>query len=611
MSRRHAKRASASHVSVTSSINYALTAAEMDGMFEQSDEEEENIDALNQQFLLTLEDDQNSSNTPIPNDDNELSSSISTVNANDITHNKHQHNRTETFQINDDDIFDIVAEVDKADNEYQQDNDDQTDTNHNNNYQKTEYTNEYKLEKNEEKLLQTDEQTTYVTTLQTVKKKYRSHEKELIGDIIERLKIAVTFLLHKNSPLYLNNKHNNNACFQEYNVDESDENTDFELYHAKVNLLYNEIYKNKHDLIYKQWCKWLQYADRIENGEIIDIQEKMNESHEFIEHEEHILEDISDDFILNKATLKKTTQSIIGSFASKTLKTERDHFTRMATHRQQKRKLENKKIEHKEEKDNDFIQKRDTHLSQLEINTSEDMLYIIEDRQSMKQWIKKYKHDLMSQAFNCCHREYTEDAGQTDFDITTPMNTWSWQNVVAFIEASEALRHLASVFWQYRITGAELCRMGSKQIELLIECSMLNNHNFVETEFDKLKNISADKWELCIDAKKFVYYKDQMRIQSHIISKYHLAIDVLHDIIYGVIEDDKHQHKEFYEDSAVIFDVISFLRANNIDGSKEYWKIDAYFFNKIDNYLAVLISDDLIREMYQKCYLYFLISPDK
>ena len=68
------------------------------------------------------------------------------------------------------------------------------------------------------------------------------------------------------------------------------------------------------------------------------------------------------------------------------------------------------------------------------------------------------------------------------------MDVWKWQNVVAFIEANEELRHLASVFWQYRVDGRELCKMGSKQIELLVECSMINNHNIAESNFDFVKD---------------------------------------------------------------------------------------------------------------------------
>lgn len=193
--------------------------------------------------------------------------------------------------------------------------------------------------------------------------------------------------------------------------------------------------------------------------------------------------------------------------------------------------------------------------------------------------------------------------------MTQPMDVWKWQNVVAFIEANEELRHLASVFWQYRIDGRELCKMGSKQIELLVECSMINNHNIIESDFDFLKDRAKSRWQLEPEAEALVHYKDKTRILSHVIAKYHLAMDTVHEVTENV-RDTKRYH-EFYQDAAMIADTIQILRANPLNGSKLYWKIDSYFFDKIDNFLSILICDDLIREMYSKCVYDFLIVPDK
>ena len=197
---------------------------------------------------------------------------------------------------------------------------------------------------------------------------------------------------------------------------------------------------------------------------------------------------------------------------------------------------------------------------------------------------------------------------QRELDLTQPMDVWKWQNVVAFIESNEELRHLASVFWQYRIDGRELCKMESKQIELLVECSMINNHNIIDSDFDLLKDRTKRQWKLGQEAETLVFFKDRTRILSHIISKYHLATDTLQEITDN--KDTKKYH-EFYQDAAMINDIMQILRANPLDGSKKYWKIDAYFFDKIDNFIAVLMCDDLIREMYSKCVYDFMVAPDK
>ena len=105
----------------------------------------------------------------------------------------------------------------------------------------------------------------------------------------------------------------------------------------------------------------------------------------------------------------------------------------------------------------------------------EDLLCGIRDRAAMKAWLVKYKlkDDLLP---SWCQAEYVHGAVDGQLDLTHPMGTWVWHNVVAFVKHHDELKHLTSVFWQYRIEGRELCKVGRLQMELLVECSLLKNH---------------------------------------------------------------------------------------------------------------------------------------
>ncbi len=75
--------------------------------------------------------------------------------------------------------------------------------------------------------------------------------------------------------------------------------------------------------------------------------------------------------------------------------------------------------------------------------------------------------------------------------LDIPMSAWTWQNLVSYIESKEQYKKFSSMFWEYRINGQEICNMKSKQIELLIECSILNNSKVFENEFDEFKLLTS------------------------------------------------------------------------------------------------------------------------
>ena len=102
-------------------------------------------------------------------------------------------------------------------------------------------------------------------------------------------------------------------------------------------------------------------------------------------------------------------------------------------------------------------------------------------------------------------------------------------------------------------------------------------------------------------------YIDQQRIRTHVISRYHLSMDIVQLIVSdGENHDDPSMMNEIYEDAVNIQHTVDLLRSKFNEGPKTYWKVDAHFFNKIDNYLSVLICVPLIQQLYLKHFPDFL-----
>ncbi len=63
---------------------------------------------------------------------------------------------------------------------------------------------------------------------------------------------------------------------------------------------------------------------------------------------------------------------------------------------------------------------------------------------------------------------------------------------------------------------------------------------------------------------------------------------------------------ELYEDANNIKHCVNLVRSNISDGPKKFWKIESHFFNKIDNYLTVLVCGENIQDLYLQCFPDFL-----
>eukprot|EP01083_Nonionella_stella_P014074 39554_1 len=227
--------------------------------------------------------------------------------------------------------------------------------------------------------------------------------------------------------------------------------------------------------------------------------------------------------------------------------------------------------------------------------------------QSMKQWIALHKestHD--KQCIQCCscgNKSWTKSKGSD----TMPMYMWQWQDVVALIESMDDIKHFASVFWQYKIDGKELCTMTQKQIEYLIECSLLNNHKLKDENLNALRYNTERRhltWPITQEARILREQTDKIRIRQHIICQYRLAIDLLKHFL------TESEYPGIQEDAEKIFNLIQLLRVNVNKGPKHFWKMEPVpFFNKIDNFLAVLLAPKRLRQAFAECYPDFLQPP--
>ena len=78
-----------------------------------------------------------------------------------------------------------------------------------------------------------------------------------------------------------------------------------------------------------------------------------------------------------------------------------------------------------------------------------------------------------------------------------PMYLWKWEDVVTFVEEIEEMKHFASVFWQYKIDGKELCTM----IEYMLRSNLKNQHQV---------------WPISQEAAVLKQHIDKTRVQQHI-----------------------------------------------------------------------------------------------
>ena len=243
--------------------------------------------------------------------------------------------------------------------------------------------------------------------------------------------------------------------------------------------------------------------------------------------------------------------------------------------------------------------------------TKEDELRAIKSRNAMKKWIARHKHTGIKWGDNSqneldatekvkhtaskgCSRRcnqwitnlramFRKEEFHREIPLHLPMYAWTWQHLVSFIENEEQYKKFSSIVWEYRITGQEICNMKSKQIELLIECSVLNNSKLFETEFDEYKLLSSrssfyqtdpdakdfdkhNKWGISVEADELYEYIVKGRVQSQIVSRYFTAWDIVTKIAHDV------DHPCNQKASNVV-DLVTILRAEPCEGPKKFWYV--------------------------------------
>eukprot|EP01083_Nonionella_stella_P195084 718927_1 len=216
----------------------------------------------------------------------------------------------------------------------------------------------------------------------------------------------------------------------------------------------------------------------------------------------------------------------------------------------------------------------------------------IYSRKAMANWLHHWKQEK-STNYTKCLRIFKPFRWKKEVSYQLPMNEWDWQQVVCFIEDNKALHHFSSIIFEYRIDGRELCAMSHRHLEFLIEHALIQNHNLFETDRDAHKR-DDKRWALSVDIDDLLKYIHRGRIESHVISRYYLAYDILKRM------------KDIDEDAYCVYTILQMLKPDVSSGPKQFWKRNAYFYGKLDNFLALLIADAPIRKIYCKLYPMFI-----
>eukprot|EP01083_Nonionella_stella_P239003 837014_1 len=557
-------------------------------------------------------------------------------------------------------------------------------------------------------------------------------------EVMERLSIALTYLLHDESPLWTNDDRDDDEYADDLmsmlvapkhrkHTDEVEDEPEYkpppsfqqkcteytangniisQLNSAKrkLNKLYHSSYRAKWKSLHSFWVKWTQFAEDKEKEleQKTEHEEEQEEFDDLVLAEEEALEDDCDDFlqkfeeamtdIMNDTTTGRTSEirreslaqdTAFGKFVKKhTDRTLRDFkmedptlkyktksgkggisssygetpgskgSKRLATpHNYPKTGATPSSYSTPNRSPPAFegVLKETVNAVKTLNNTpfsKEEELSGVRTRDQMKQWITKYKDrgfkwgwhhtptenemdpmDTISKNDKSCGAMcnrwmdaikaiFYRDEFQKEVPLHLPMYAWTWQHLVSFIESEEQYKRFSSIFWEYSINGQEICNMKAKQIELLIECSVLNNSKVFESEFDEFKLLQSrnafygvdpeqkeakNEWEITTAANELYEYIIKGRVQSQIVSRYYTAWDIL----MQVANNTKHP---LNMKARSIRDLVSLLRAEPADGPKQFWKVDAVFFNKIDNYLMALIGRGSVRSIFQKYWPDFLFE---
>eukprot|EP01084_Bolivina_argentea_P257517 433882_1 len=145
-----------------------------------------------------------------------------------------------------------------------------------------------------------------------------------------------------------------------------------------------------------------------------------------------------------------------------------------------------------------------------------------------------------------------------------PFSKWEWEHVVFWIEKIDELKNFASVFSEWKINGEELLQMNIKQIIWLTKCCYrveIINKQIVK---DLIIVIKKEMINTIIKYQYGLYYKQ--------IKKY----------------------------SPEISDLLEYLQPKKEQGPKALWKLDAFYFSKIDNMLAILIAPKGCQKLFRE-----------
>eukprot|EP01083_Nonionella_stella_P032750 89610_1 len=234
-----------------------------------------------------------------------------------------------------------------------------------------------------------------------------------------------------------------------------------------------------------------------------------------------------------------------------------------------------------------------------------EKLRAVQNRAHMKAWLRSYKKraaDMdklagnlmanvpsMSNASSTLFKQIMGYNWHDDDDLKNsvslaniPIKHWKWQHVVFWLEQKdELMRAFASVVFEWKINGEELLVMGIDQIRWLTSCCYRGKRFHKERVKD-----------LIIEVKK------QM-ISTMITYQYGLYHKTIRQI-----EDDETLR------CANIRKLLKYLRPNKEQGPKAFWKMDAFYFSKIDNILAVLLAPGRCRDLWRELNPLFIFDED-
>eukprot|EP01083_Nonionella_stella_P187567 689477_1 len=374
--------------------------------------------------------------------------------------------------------------------------------------------------------------------------------------VVRKLSIALRFLLHPNSPLNSNDM----DYYEKYKEFNPNLHPKFDSQHInKIKERVNSLWVNdRKDIeqiqsVHTFWKKWYYEANQIQQ----------TATSAFNAHEEENMKWDYLDFMVQHKTYSNVTND-----------PSQDEL------------IPSKRVQLSTIQQEDFQDPL--------IKDKIDDLQQISNKKQMAQWLKRWKSTKLSKYGKCMKVFKTVRWKKDIYIYKLPMNEWTWQQVVSFIEYSESLKHFSSIFYSYQIDGQELCAMQFKTFECLIEYALMQNQNVFETDFEQFKrdakaNSQGDDWQLSTEIRTLLRYIHRGRIQSHVVSRYYLMYAIL-----------KHNcNSQFDQTARTVYDIITILTAHHSSAPKRFWKMDAYFYCKMDNFLAVLTADKEIRLIYR------------